>query len=262
MTPRFPVALLTLLLVAATLGCDGKPCSEKPEYAEYDEKVVDEIEDLLDDGDVHDRQKERVVALHAQMAPVRDEMRRKREGIRTRMIDELVAVEPDPKRFHALIDAMYDVIMPYAYLGVEMMLRAHRMLTAEQRGGIAETLAEPPDPYDGDWKVNRGIDAALFKIDATDEQKALVLGWRDKMVAATDKLLRDQHAQRMILLEEWLAPSPDRKRVRKHVDIAAKQISRFVHTFGDAAMEVTLALTPQQRMWTNQQVNKLRRCEE
>ncbi len=266
MSPRsssgLALAACALVLVATTSACDGKSCSEKPDYPEYDEEVVEQIEDLLDEGDVYENQKARIVGLHAAMAPQRAKMRVAREGVRTKMIDELVALQPEPARFRSLIDQMYGIIMPYAYTGEAMMLKAHRMLTEEQRQGIAEPLAEPPDEYDGSFAVNRGIDAALLKIDATEAQEKLVYGWRDKMVKKTDQLYRDQHAQRMVLLEEWLSAKPDPKRVRKHVDIASQQIRTYVHTFGDGAMEITRALTPKQRLWTNQQVNKLRRCEE
>lgn len=254
-----PVVLATLLALAA-LGCDGKPCSEPPDYAEADEEVRDAIDDLLDDGDVHEKQKERILALNESLAPARAKLRAKREILRAKIIDELVAVKPEPKQLHAHIEALRDVIMPYAYAGVGMALDAHRMLTAEQRDEIAKTWEEPPDEYTGSWAMNRAIDAALLKIDATDAQKALVESWRDRMVKKTDALLKDQHAVRLDLLVQWRAKKPDPTLVRSHVDRAADQIGRFVHLFADAAMEITAALTPQQRMWTNQQVNRLRRC--
>lgn len=255
----FIASSLCLLTLAA---CDGKPCSEPPKYDEYDEEVREQIDDMLDDGDVYENQKERIFELDASLDPLREKMRAKREVVRTKMIDALVATEPKPDQFHALIDQMYGVIMPYAYASVDLMLKAHRMLTAEQRAGVTESWEEPPDPYTGSWAINRGIDAALLKIDATDEQKTLVLGWRDKMVTATDKLFKDQHAIRMRLIAQWKSSDPDSNVVRKDVDEAAGQISKFVHMFGGAAMEVTQSLTPAQRMWTNQQVNKLRRCPE
>ena len=256
----FAPAVLATLLAFASLGCDGKPCSEPPDYAEADEEVRDAIDELLDDGDVHDKQKERILALNESLAPARTKLRSEREVLRTKIIDELVAVKPEPKELHAHIEALRDVIMPYAYAGVDLGLKAHRMLTAEQRDEIAKTWEEPPDDYTGSWTMNRAIDAALLKIDATDAQKALVESWRGRMVAKTDALLKSQHAVRLDLLVQWRAEAPDPQVVRTHVDRAAEQIDRFVHLFADAAMEITAALTPQQRMWTNQQVNRLRRC--
>lgn len=242
------------------LGCDGKPCQEVPDYQEEDEETREQIDDLLDEADVYDNQKERILALDDELDDDRKVFRHKYEVLRTKLIDGLVAMEPDAKAFHTHIDELHQIFMAYAHEAVQVALKAQRMMTAEQRKAIADEWDDDPEDYDGSWTVNRGIDLALLKINATDAQKKLVWSWRDKMVEATDKLYKDQNALRKKLLVHWRSPKPDRKMIRKYVDEAGDQIKAYIHLFADGAFEITESLSNEQRMWTNKQVNKMRRC--
>lgn len=252
------------MLLAATLNvaCDGKQCSEKPDYAEYDEEVVDALDDMLDDADAYDAQRERVFAINKSLDKDRAPFRVEREKIRASMVDALVAVTPDPPAFHALLDDMKAVFMKYVWVAIDAGIKAHRWFTNEQRRAMTKDWEEPPDPYEIPWTTKRAIDVAMLEIKATDAQKELVKGWRDKMEKDTDTLLKNQHAVRMKLIKQWHQTKIDPAAVHKDIAEGAGQISTFMHEFVDAAMEVTQALTPQQRLWTNKQVNKLRRCEE
>jgi Spy/CpxP family protein refolding chaperone len=246
--------------VTLLMGCDGKPCQEVPDYSEEDEETREEIVDLLEEADVYDAQQQRILELNEKLDDDRTVFRKRYERIRVKLIDGLVAMEPKPENFKSNVDALHGVFMKYAHEAVGLALKAHRMLTTEQRQAIAEEWDDDPEDYDGSWAVDRGIDLALLKIDATDPQKELVWEWRDRMVEATDELYKDQNKLRKKLLVHWRSKKPDRKLVRKYVDEAGGQIKDFIHLFADGAFEITEELTPEQRMWTNKQVNKMRRC--
>lgn len=254
------VRLLILGLALLAVACDGKPCTKKPDYAEINKEVVDKLNEMLDDAEAYPNQREKVLAVNDALEKHRVPFRVGYETIRDQMIDQLVAVQPDPPAFHASIDAMKEIFMKYTYAVVDASLPAHRWFTTPQRVAMTKGWEEPPDEYSMPWSTKRAIDLAMVEIKATEEQKELVRGWRDKMEQRTKALYKDQHAVRMKIIAQWHAPEVDRKAVFAAFDEGAAQISSFMHEFGSAAMEVTAALTPEQRMWTNQQVNKLRRC--
>lgn len=256
------LAILLVFVALGSIGCDGKPCTDKPDYSEYDEELDDALDDMLDEAEAYKKQRERVFLINKSLGPHRAPFRVSREELRAKMIDALVAVEPDPPGFHKLIDDMYGVFMKYVHVAISAGIKAHRWFTNEQRISMTEDWEEEPDPFEISWTTNRGIDLALLEISATDPQKKLIFAWRDKMEVKTNALLKDQHAVRMKLIKQWHATKIDPPVVRKHIDEGANQISTFMHIFADAAMEVTGALTPKQRLWTNKQVNKLRRCSE
>ena len=243
-------------------ACDGKPCTDPPKYDERDEELVERLDDMLDDADAYDHQKTRVLKINDGLDDDRVEFRKEYQRIRRRMVNELVAVKPDADVFHALLYDLHTVFMRYVYEVIDQSVKAHRWFTVEQRKAMTESWEEPPDDYKIPWSTKRAIDLAMIEIKATDPQKELVKKLRDDMEVRTDKLLKQQHAVRMELIREWHKKKVDPKVVRKLIDKGALQISLFMHTFTDSAYEVQHALTPQQRMWTNKQVNKLRYCQE
>ena len=249
-----------ILAILFCMACDGKPCSQPPDYAKADEQVVESLDDMLKKGNAYENQRTRVLEINAGLDPNRRVFRRSYEHIRVRLIDQLVAVTPDVDVFHALLYDLHATFMRYVYAVIDVSVTAHRWFTNDQRKAMTKDWEEPPDDYTIPWSVKRGIDLAMLEIKATDEQKTQVKALRDDMEKKTDKLLKDQHAVRMKLIAEWHATKIDPAAVRTHIDEGALQISMFVHKFADHAFEVNAAFTPQQRMWTNKQVNKLRRC--
>lgn len=241
-------------------ACDGKPCSDPPDYAENDEELIESLDDMLDKADAYDNQRKRVFGINEGLNPNRAVFRRGYEETRVRLIDQLVAVKPDVNVFHALLYQLQSVFMKYVYSVIDVSVTAHRMFTNEQRKAMTEDWEEPPDDYKIPWSTKRAIDLAMVEIKATDKQKELVAKHRDAMEKKTDKLLKSQHKVRMKLIGEWHKSKINPTNVRKHIDEGAHQISVFMHDFTDRAFEVNTALTPQQRMWTNKQINKLRRC--
>ena len=258
----------TVLVVAAlaallTLGsaCNGKQCSDPPKYEEYDEEVVKKLDDMLDDAKAYPGQRTRVLAINTGLSGHRAVFRTGYERIRPRLIDQLVAVELQPAVFHGLLRDLKKVFMTYVYAVIDDSLQAHRWFTTAQRKAMTKDWEEPPDDYTIPWTTNRAIDLAMFEISATDEQKALVKSLKASMEADTDRLLKNQHAVRMKLIAQWHSPTIDPPTVRKHIDEGAAQIAKFMHKFTDSAFAVAGSLTPEQRLWTNKQINRLRRCQ-
>ncbi len=259
--PGFASLYAVLLALVLMSACDGKPCSPPPKYEEYDKEVVDALDDILDDADAYPNQRTKVFAINKNLDKDRAVFRIGYESLRSKLIDQLVAVEPQAATFHELLDDLKKVFMRYVYRAIDDSLPAHRFFTNVQRKAMTEDWEEPPDEYSVPWTTNRAIDVALIEISATDEQKAVVKGLRDKMEKDTNRLLKNQHAVRMKLIGQWHQTKIDPIAVRSHIDEGALQISTFMHQFTDAAFQVLGSLTPQQRLWTNKQVNKLRRCQ-
>ena len=249
-----------LLLFAMLSACDGKPCSDPPDYEEIDEELVEKLDDMLDDADAYDHQRTRVLAINTKLAAARVPFRGMYEQLRVKMIDELVAAQPEVTRFQSLLRKMKSGFMKYVYAVIDASIPAHRFFTMKQRQAMTEDWEEPPDEYKVGFTTNRGIDYALLKISATDHQKALVRGHRDALEIKANVLLKRQHAVRMKLIGQWHQKYIDRAMVRRHIDEGAHQIEQFMYDFSDAVFDVTRALNPDQRVWTNKQVNKMRRC--
>lgn len=254
-------ALLLITLIAAlNSACDGKPCAKPPDYAKYDQELDSALDELLDHATAYEHQRTRVAAINQRLAPARAQFRTQYERIRADMIDALVAVNPNAAVFRGHLTAMRSIFMAYVYQVIDASLPAHQFFTTAQRKAMTKPWEDPPEPFKLSWTTRRAIDLALVKISATDEQKARVATLQTDIEQSATKLLKDQHAVRMKLLGQWHQPIIDPTMVRRHIDEGAAQISTFLFRFADEAFEINNMLTPQQRMWTNQQINKMRRC--
>lgn len=93
------------------------------------------------------------------------------------------------------------------------------------------------------WRVNEVLDT----IAATEAQRTVVLGAKDRLFAEVTKAHEQGKGTHDALQAQWLSDKPDRDRLHALVDAKAAEMARLGHLAVDEALAVHAALTPEQR---------------
>jgi Spy/CpxP family protein refolding chaperone len=253
------IALLTLLAVAST-ACDGKDCTDRPTAEEGEERFVDRVEDYLDDADATDDQEERILALAKALTPVREVMRERFEPHRNAILEQMLADTPDLAVIDREVQGAADAMLDYSDDVVDQALKAHQALKPEQRASLADELAEPPEPFELDWKARAAIDLFLVDIGATSAQKAMV---RDEMVSV-EKGVRDvqtkQHAIRKAILPHIRSNAPDADAIKALVHKGGTYSVDMIQSLARTYVRMMKNLEPKQRAKAKKRLGALKRC--
>ena len=204
------LALGSVLLAAA--GCEPK-CRELQPIAEVQSGVRERVDERLDDVDASDAQRARIHALFAELRPALERMRAQTTPLQRQIVAELRRASPDRARLALLIGQNVDATQEYIRALVDVMLRAHRVLTPAQRKALAARAAEPSPPFEGSFWLDRAVDYLLLRIEANEEQRR----WFDRIeqhLRARGRLLqREVDAIRAQAAAEFAKDAPDPARV-------------------------------------------------
>ena len=258
---RFRAILLTLFACSVFWGCNGEDCTEKPTVQEHHERSLEMVEEVLDEAEAFERQRKRALEINKSLDPDRKVMLEGHEKIRSKLIDELAAPKPNRKRFHDLIDSLAKVWMAYTFKTLNVTMDTHKMFTDEQREALAASVDAPPGKFKP-FMLNRALDVALFKIDATKPQRKMVWSLREKLVNEANSLYKKQPTIRKKMLALWRERDLDRDATLKLTARAGAQITTFVHALADGIFDVLETLKPDQRVFTDKQIRRMERCVE
>lgn len=106
-------------------------------------------------------------------------------------------------------------------------------------------------------RVNKGLDKALGKLDATDTQKVKVKAMAKDLIRKGRKVKDSHKVTRDKLKAQWNSPRPDRKAVHKIVDTQLDVMKGFIHQVVDKVVDLHAVLTPEQRQELQQLGEKL-----
>jgi Spy/CpxP family protein refolding chaperone len=205
-------ALFWPVLLLAALGCEPK-CREVPPIAEVREGLRNRVDDRLDDADASDEQRARIQSLFTAMLPATERVRAVTLPGHLAIMAELKRDTPDRKRLAELIERNVDATQEYLETLVGVMLRAHALLTPEQRRELAERAAEPSEPLRSSFWLDRAVDYVLMRIDATDEQRRLVERIKRHLLQRGRVLQLQADALRAEAAAEFARDIPDRQRI-------------------------------------------------
>jgi Spy/CpxP family protein refolding chaperone len=210
LTPTVIIMLATALLAAA--GCEPK-CREVEPIAEAQADLRERVDDRLDDVDVSDAQRAKIQKLFTELRPALERMRAQTLPRQREVVAELRRAAPDRTRLALLIEQNVDATQEYIRAVVDVMLRAHRVLTPEQRKALAARAAEPSQAFEGSFWLDRAVDYLLLRIEANEEQRR----WFDRIklhLLERGRLLQRQvDAIRAEAAAEFARDAPDPARV-------------------------------------------------
>jgi hypothetical protein len=139
-------------------------------------------------------------------------------------------------------------------------MTAHKILSKKQRTKLATELAEPPDPFELDWKADAAVEVFLVDISATSGQKAMV---RDELVTVERDVRvvqKKQHDIRLAILPHIKSNSPDpaaiKTLVRKGSTYSVSMIQGLARTY----VKLMGNLQPKQQNKAKSRLSALKRC--
>jgi periplasmic protein CpxP/Spy len=131
------LALAVLAVGALTLtafrGHHGDP-------AHLDRALTRHLDDLLDDVHATDAQRQQINALKDKLVADGRALRAQHAGARQELLAQWKADRPDAARVHALVDARADGMKRMADQAADALLKAHDILTPEQRAVVTRKL--------------------------------------------------------------------------------------------------------------------------
>ncbi len=104
--------------------------------------------------------------------------------------------------------------------------------------------------------VTRKVSRALGRLDASEEQRTLVLQAKDRLFDAGVALRLKAKGSRLELLKQWEADSPDGPAVHALVDARLEEARAFAHKVVDEVLQIHAALTPEQRAQVSERVRE------
>jgi len=205
-----PLVIASALLLAS--GCEPK-CRELQPIAELQADVRERVDDRLDDVDASDAQRTRIHALFAELRPALERMRAQTTPLQRQIVAELRRASPDRVRLALLIGQNVDATQEYVRALVDVMLRAHGVLTPAQRKVLAARAAEPSPPFEGSFWLDRAVDYLLLRIEANAEQRRWFDRIKQHLLARGRLLQRELDAIRVEAAAEFAKDAPDPVRV-------------------------------------------------
>lgn len=226
--------------VAVAAGGAGGP---SPDHRERARARVDA---LLDDIEATPDQRQ---VIHEELRAMAPRAMRTHEERRAlgQQLGRVALAGRDTERAHQLVDELSELSVTFMHEVADTGLRLHKELDASQRDELARRWDLPRRQIRGSWFVDRGLDRAMVRLEATPEQRALAETQKDAMVREVDALSAQMHPLRQELLVQLRAPEPDAERVHAGVDRAGLLLTNTAHVGADLLMEVTATLTEDQR---------------
>ncbi len=239
-----PLVIASALLLAS--GCEPK-CRELQPIAEVQADVRERVDDRLDDVDASDAQRTRIHALFAELRPALERMRAQTTPLQRQIVAELRRGSPDRARLALLIGQNVDATQEYIRALVDVMLRAHRVLTPAQRKALAARAAEPSPPFEGSFWLDRAVDYLLLRIEANAEQRRWFDRIKQHLLARGRLLQRELDTIRVEAAAEFAKDAPDPVRVHASFERGRKIAGETLIDLAGFYLLFASKLAPDQR---------------
>lgn len=252
--------ILIVGLAGLSTACNGKDCSEPPDTSESEERFLDRVEGYLDDADAEGDQEDKILALARDLTPARQKMRKKYEPHRTAILNEMLADQPDLKVIDREVEKAAEAMLGYSDEVVDQGMKAHRILKPEQRKKLGEELAEPPDPFELDWKANTAVDIFMLDIGASDAQKVRI---RDELVdveKGVREVQKKQHDIRLAIIPHIESSTPDPAKIKALVRKGGGYSVGLIQSLARTYVDIMSSLQPEQRDKARSRLSALKRC--
>lgn len=104
--------------------------------------------------------------------------------------------------------------------------------------------------------ATRKVNSALDDLDASEEQRALVLKTKDRLFDDGLALRTQARGDRQQVLEQWEADTPDAASLHTLIDTRVDTVRAFAHTVADELVQIHAALTPSQRAQVSKRIRE------
>lgn len=242
-----PVVGLALIVLSLT-GCGGRHGhgSRGWDAATVERRAVDRVDWTLDEVDATEAQRVPIRQLARELVPRFVELRKEREAARETLIAELLSGKADGEQVQGLVGAQVEAHLKLGHEVGDQLLKAHAVLTPEQREALAERWPEP-EPFERPWMLDAIIERGLDRFDASDAQAELVMGHKEVLLGEVKELSAKRGRWRASLLGQWVSDKPDAEAVHAVIEEGGAAIRGLAQKATAAALELAPTLTPKQR---------------
>jgi hypothetical protein len=176
-------------------------------------QMRERIDDRMDDADADDAQIAKVQKAFEATLPALERFRAETQPREREAMAELRRDAPDREKLALIIDHNVAAWERYARSLVDAMLVAHPAFQPAQRKAMADEASKPSDRFEGSFLLDRAVDYFLMRIDATAEQRALVMRIKRELLARGRKLRQQVDMLRAEAFRELAKDAPQRERV-------------------------------------------------
>lgn len=255
-------ALAMLLFVGVGLGATAALADSKQDQdthsARHEARMAEHLNDVLDDIDATDAQRKVVFSELGKLRPEAQKLRATRKAHRQELLAQALSPAPNLDRVHKIVDESSTMTLKLAHKAVDHMLVIHAALNSQQRAELAKQWDLPPRDFKGSWFIDRGLDRALNRIDATDAQRKRAEASKESMVKDAGAMIKSLEAMRAQVLTQWRSDKPDAKIIHATLDKAGLLITQFAHDGADEVIGFSGTLTKEQRVRVQAQVEKMK----
>lgn len=254
--------LAMLLFVGLGLGATVALADSKQDKGEraqrHEARMVERLNDVLDDIDATDAQRGVVFSELGKLRPEAQKLRVLKKAHRQELLAQALSPAPNIDRVHKIIEESSTMTLAMAHKAVDRMLVIHASLSSAQRDELAKQWDMPAREFKGSWFIDRGLDRALNRIDATDAQRKRAEASKESMVKDAGALMKSLEPMRAQVLTQWRAQKPDAKIIHTTLDKAALLITQFAHDGADEVIGFSSTLNKEQRERIQAQVEKMK----
>ncbi len=105
------------------------------------------VEDKLDDIDVDDDQRQKIMATLEDVLSNVEQMKAKHKGHEAELLTELRNGPPDPDKMHARLDAKFMEMNGFAHSVLDKAIQAYGVLRPDQQQALLDDLADHMDDH-------------------------------------------------------------------------------------------------------------------
>lgn len=239
------IAAVVFLLVCSTftVACaDGAPAEETEQLEQALERRVERFYEHID---ATPEQRERLGQVKDELLKEVRPLRLHEMGAEVKSVlkQELLSRKPNADRIHDLIDSTGTELTASAHTFIDKAASAHGILTAEQRVALADRVVEREPRWD---LVPIGLEFVLTKLNATDEQRAIVARHQKPRLEEAKALVVKLNETKAAVREVLLSDDVDTTRLHALLDSDSAALLAFAHNMTDAALELKETLSVEQ----------------
>jgi Spy/CpxP family protein refolding chaperone len=257
----FRISLLAISMLGSLLVCGCEPeCYPVDPISKVRSDLKERVDDELENADVTDSQRTKIQKLFETTVPVLERLRAETTPRQREILGELKRDAPDRAKLAVMLNANIDAGERYVHFLIDVMLKAHAVLTPEQRKKLASEAAKPSESFEGSWLIDRGVDYFLSHIDATPEQRTLVERIKQHLLKSGRELQRKSDALRAEGAHEFAKDVPDAARMHDTVTRGRAYAREMVFNLSGYYLLLASKLDPRQRALLNAELVRFEPC--
>jgi Spy/CpxP family protein refolding chaperone len=244
------VLVVAALALAAGSAFAGGAWQRDPEARAQHmrERMWEHLDDVMDEIDADDKQRAAIEAIVKGLEPTWTASHKLRREARQAIKAELLKDRPDLQKVHDTVNTSSEQMTADAHKLADAALKAHAVLTADQRAELVVMFGQPRHTWDGSTtRLDMALELGLARLNATDAQRALVAKHKAELLPVVKKAHEQAQAARATIVAELAKDKPDAGLIHATIDDVSVNLTGVAHQAVEVAGELWAAATPDQR---------------